>query len=507
MDMQTRRNFIKLGIGSAAALAVSHNLKNAIAGESGKISKSGFPDDFIWGTATSAYQIEGAVNVDGRGPSVWDTFCKKRGVIWQGNTGAVACDHYHRYREDVAMMKELGIKAYRFSISWPRVLPEGRGAANEKGLAFYDRLIDELLQAGIQPACTIFHWDFPEALYQQGGWLNRDVADWFADYTKLVVSRYSDRIKTWITQNEPQCFIGSGLQGGDHAPGLKLKVPDFLTAAHNSLRTHAQAVQVIRATAKNREVQVGYAVVTMAKHPHTESPEDIAAARQAFFEIKQKNAWNNSWWLDPVLEGRYPEDGLKLFGADMPQGFERDLATMRQPLDFLGQNIYSSEAVRADKNGQPETVPWPDGYPRTGTDGQVVTPQCLYWAPRMAYERYKLPIYITENGCTTRDQIFLDGKVHDPQRIDMLNRFLLELNRAVREGIAIKGYFEWSLMDNFEWADGYKQRFGLIYVDYPTQKRIPKDSFYWYKEVIKTNGQSLFGNHVMPVTQVTAAPV
>jgi beta-glucosidase len=489
-------------LATTATVAIPGAMHLARAGEAVARSGTAFPADFVWGAATAAYQIEGAVKEDGRGESIWDVFCRKPGAVWGGNAGDVACDHYHRYREDVALLKQLGAKAYRFSVAWPRVLPLGKGAVNAKGLAFYDRLLDEMLSAGVTPYCTLFHWDLPEALYREGGWLNRDIAGWFADYAAVVVGKFKDRIGHWITQNEPQVYIGAGMLDGGHAPGIRLPVSEFLKAAHNSMRAHAAAVRAIRALAP--ESSVGYVMSSHIKHPVTDSVADIAAARKATYDITVKNSWNNTWWLDPVIKGAYPEVGLRLFGPDMPSGYENDLAEMHPPLDFIGMNIYTSAPVRAGKDGEPETVKWPDGYPRTGVDWQEVAPQSLYWGPRFMHERYQLPIYLTENGCSTRDQIYLDGKVHDPQRIDILHRYLLELRRAIADGVPVKGYFEWSLLDNFEWAEGYKQRFGIVYVDYPTQKRIPKDSFHWYREVIRTNGASLAGNFAMPVDQVTA---
>jgi beta-glucosidase len=500
MNTPTRRKFLQT-LASTSAFAVPGSLRAAAAEISTPPTGPAFPADFAWGTATAAYQIEGAANTDGRGDSIWDVFCRKPGSVFGGNTGEVACDHYHRYRDDVALMKDLGVKAYRFSISWPRVLPEGCGAVNQKGLDFYDRLLDELQKSAITPYCTLFHWDLPQALDEKGGWLNRDIADWFAEYTSVVVGKFKDRIRHWITQNEPQCYIGAGMLDGTHAPGVKLPIPEFLKAAHNSMRAHAASVKAIRAIAPNSSV--GYVMSSHIKHPVSNSAADIAAARNATYDVKDKNSWNNTWWLDPVLKGQYPEQGLRLFGSDMPAGYENDLADMHPPVDFIGMNIYSSAPVRAGDDGNPVEVPWPDGYPRTGVDWQQVCPQALYWGPRFIHERYKLPVFITENGCSTRDQIFLDGKVHDPQRIDILHRYLLELRRAIADGIPVKGYFEWSLLDNFEWADGYKQRFGIVYVDYVSQKRIPKDSFHWYKQVIQSNGTSLAGNFVMPVTQVT----
>lgn len=470
-----------------------------------QVPADAFPRDFLWGTATAAYQVEGAAAEDGRGPSVWDTFCRKKGAVYEGHTGEVACDHYHRLAGDVRLMKELGIGAYRFSVSWSRVLPEGRGRLNPKGLAFYDRLLDSLAGANIVPACTLFHWDFPEALFQQGGWLNRDVANWFADYASLLASRFSDRVVYWITQNEPQCYIGLGHLEGRHAPGLKLKFGEYLRAAHHSMRAHALAVRAIRAAAKHPSTQVGYVLATQVAHPASDSSADREAARQVCFRVEGRNAFNNAWWLDPVLEGRYPADGLAAYAADMPKGFEADLAEMKQPLDFLGLNIYTSRPWRQGSDGKPEQVKLPPGYPLTGVDWQPVMPQSLYWGPKFFFDRYRLPIHITENGLSTRDQISLDGAVHDPQRIDLTQRYLLELHRAMTDGVPVKSYYHWSLLDNFEWAEGYKQRFGLVYVDYPTQKRLPKDSYHWYRGVIASRGKSLFGARAMPAAQMTAS--
>ena len=497
----TRRGF--LGVSAATTVATVGAAKGA-----GKIKAKGddkgapFPKDFVWGAATAAYQIEGAAAEDGKGPSVWDVFCKKKGAIYEGNTGDVACDHYHRYKEDVALMKALGISSYRFSISWPRVLPEGTGALNQKGLDFYNRLVDELHKNGITPMCTLFHWDYPQALYKRGGWLNRDSADWFADYAALMGDKLGDRIKVWITQNEPQCFIGLALRDGVHAPGDKLKDPDYLMAAHNGMRAHAKAVQALRAHAKDGKV--GYVVATQPTQPASEKSEDIEAARQAMFSVLERHEWNNAWWMDPVLLGKYPEDGLATYGKDVPKWKASDLDEMKQPLDFIGMNIYKADTWRQGKDGKPEQVTLPPGYPRSAVDWQPISPGCMYWGPRYFHEKYKLPMSVTENGLSTRDQVFLDGKVHDPQRIDFMHRSLLELGRAVREGLPITGYYAWSILDNFEWADGYKQRFGLVYVDYQTQKRIPKDSFDWYRQVIASGGRTLYlGNKMLPPTQVT----
>ena len=448
-----------------------------------------FPKGFVWGAATASYQVEGAAGEDGKGLSVWDMMCRKEGAIWNGHTGDVACDHYHRYKEDVALMKQIGLYACRFSISWPRVIPEGIGAANPKGLEFYDRLVDELLGADIVPFVTLFHWDYPYELYCRGGWLNPDSPQWFAEHAGVVVEALSDRVVHWMTLNEPQCFIGLGHSDGVHAPGDKLGFAQVLRAAHHALLAHGRAVQAIRSNARVAS-QVGFAPVAMVKFPATDRPEDIEAARSAMFSITERTCFNNTWWLEPVLRGRYPEDGLELFGAAVPQIRDGDMETICQPLDFFGTNVYQGTPVRADEHGQPQVVPHPVGHPLTAFRWPV-TPEALYWAPRLFWERYGLPIFITENGMSNVDWVSLDGKVHDPQRIDFLNRYLLQLRKAIEDGVDVRGYFQWSIMDNFEWAEGYKQRFGLIYVDYPTQKRIMKDSAHWYREVIASNGASL----------------
>lgn len=491
-----------LGV-SAAGVALASSAGARAAGKKKDSGKGGapFPDDFVWGAATASYQIEGAASEDGKGPSVWDVFCKKKGTIYEGNTGDVACDHYHRYKEDVALIKSLGAKSYRFSVSWPRVLPDGTGAVNSKGVDFYSRLVDELLKNGIKPMCTVFHWDYPQALYQRGGWLKRESADWFAEYTTLLADKLGDRVKVWATQNEPQCFIGLALLDGVHAPGEKLKYPEYLTAAHNGMRAHAKAVQVLRA--RVQDAKVGYVLAMQPTQPATDKPEDVEAARAMMWAVPNRSEWNNAWWMDPVLLGKYPEDGVALFGADMPKFKASDLEEMKQPLDYLGLNIYKTDVWRRGSSGKPEQVPFPPGYPRSGVDWQPITPSCLYWGPKFTYERYRLPAMITENGLSTRDQVFLDGKVHDPQRIDYMHRVLLELSRAIKDGVPIGGYYAWSLMDNFEWSDGYKQRFGLTYVDYTTLKRVPKDSFDWYKKVIASNGRTLLDKGSQPVASVT----
>lgn len=464
-------------------------------------ARAEFPADFVWGAATASYQIEGAAYEDGKGPSTWDVFSRRPGAVFEGHNGDVACDHYHRYESDVALMKELGIQSYRFSVNWPRVLPAGVGKVNEKGLDFYDRLVDALIGAGIQPFCTVFHWDFPQELQRRGGFMNRDVADWFAEFTTVLARRLGDRVKYWATQNEPQCYVGLGLLDGAHAPGWKVDFSEYLLAAHNSMRAHGRAVQAIRAAAP--AAKVGYVLAAQCTQPVSDSAADIEAARHGLFAVRQRNPWQNAWWTDPVVLGSYPEDGLRFYGSEMPKFPSRDLDEIKQPLDYLGLNIYKAEPWRQSPNG-PELVPVPPGYPRSAVDWQPMTPSALYWGPRLFHERYRLPIWITENGLSTRCQVYLDGRVHDPQRIDYMHRVLLELRRAMHDGVPVAGYMAWSLLDNFEWADGYKQRFGLIYVDYQSLRRIPKDSFYWYAKVIASRGKALAGDFAVPIAQVTA---
>ena len=451
-----------------------------------------FPPNFAWGVASASYQIEGAAAIDGKGPSVWDMFCRKPGAVWQGQNGDVACDHYHRFREDVALMHELGIPNYRLSISWPRVLPEGVGRVNVRGLDFYDQLVDTLLAAGVTPWVTLFHWDFPLALYQQGGWLNRESADWwFAEYAAVVVERLSDRVTHWMPQNEQPCYISLGLQSGYHAPGDQLAFAQVLRAAHHTLLAHGGAVQAIRAHAK-RPPRIGTALVGGVYEPATDAPEDVAAARAVTFDGHTTNCFSAAFWGDPLFRGVYPEDSPMLSGPDAPVIQDGDLATIQQPLDFCGLNIYhSEERIRAGADGKPEVVPLPPGYAKTTQDFWPVTPGVLYWGPKFYHERYGLPIVITENGHQNVDLIALDGTVHDPQRIDYLQRYLRELARASSDGVPLEGYFQWCFTDNFEWAMGDAIRVGLVYTDYPTQQRIPKDSAYWYREVIKTNGTQL----------------
>jgi beta-glucosidase len=445
--------------------------------------------DFVWGAATASYQIEGAAYADGKGLNTWDVFSRTPGKIWEGCTGNVACDHYHHFKEDVAVMKQIGLKAYRLSISWSRILPDGTGKPNPNGLKFYNALIDELLAAGITPWVTLFHWDYPYKLFHRGGWLNPDSSSWFAEYTSLVIKHYSDRVQHWMTINEPQVFLQHGHRDGTHAPGLTLDWPDVLRATHNVLLSHGRAVQVIRAEAKKKPI-VGFAPVGRTCMPGSDKPEDIDAARRAMFAMNEKHLWSNSWFSDPIFFKQYPEDGLKLFGSSVPQAMASDLEIIGQPLDFYGMNTYRGTFVKMGADEKPESIPFSSTRAQTAYDWEI-TPEALYWGPRFFYERYHQPIVVTENGMSNLDWIHADGKVHDPQRIDFTSHYLQHLKKAAGEGVPIQGYFHWSVMDNFEWAAGFKQRFGLVFVDYPTQKRILKDSAYWYQKVISTNGATL----------------
>jgi len=438
----------------------------------------------IWGCSTASYQIEGSRQAPGRRPCVWDMQCWSEGRVAHDNTGEIACDHINHVDEDLDLMKQIGLQAYRFSVSWPWVIPTGSGASNSAGLDFYDRLIDGLLQRGIEPWLTVFHWDYPYDLFCRGGWLNRDSVQWLADYAGLLAQHYGDRVRSWMTLNEPQCFVGLGHRDGEHAPGLKLSWREVLRVGHHTLMAHGAAVQALRANAK-QEVQIGWAPVCGGVLPLSEDPNHIEEARNATLGRSSKDYWNMAWWIDPVVHGKYPSDAYEVFGADAPQPQDGDMNLIHQPIDFLGLNIYQS------RNGDASGLePYAPGHSETSMDWPV-TPAALRWLPRFAYERYKLPIVITENGLANNDWVMQDGAVHDPQRIDFLGRYLLELQQAVTDGIDLRAYFQWSLMDNFEWSFGYAKRFGLIHVDYANQRRTLKDSAYWYRDLIASNGASL----------------
>lgn len=458
-----------------------------------------FNQNFAWGAATAAYQIEGAHDADGKSSSVWDHMVRWPEKIHLGENGDIACDHYHRLEEDLNLMEEIGLNAYRFSFAWTRILPEGTGRPNEDGLAFYDRLIDGLLARNIQPWGTLFHWCYPMALYRKGGWLNDESSEWFCEYATVIAKRYGDRIQNWITLNEPQMFIHLGHHIGCHAPGLQLPQTDIARCIHHVLLAHGKASLAIREHA-SAEPTIGWAPavgISSVDPEYTSDPEVVSHAKEGHFQCNPDSgnlANGSSIWCDPVFLKKYPENFLLHYGNQLPADWEKDLETIATPIDFCGMNIYAAWGQHTrDENGdlayRPEST-FGEGFPRT-LFGWPLTPEALYWGPVFFKERYNIPIVITENGMSGHDWVSLDGKVHDPQRIDFTARYLSELKRAAKDGVDIRGYFHWSLMDNFEWAEGYKHRFGLIHVDYPTGTRTLKDSAGWYRSVIETNGASL----------------
>jgi beta-glucosidase len=476
----SRRAFLKL---NAGALATAYARIPLSAQD-----LAPFPRDFVWGASTSAYQIEGATTVDGRGEGIWDVFCRKAGAIQNGENADTACDHYHRYVDDVRLMKDLGLGAYRFSVSWPRIQPQGTGAVNDKGLDFYKRLVDELLRAGVAPYLTLYHWDFPQALQARGGWLTRDAAGWFGDFAGIVARAMGDRVDVWLTMNEPRSFLGGGYVAGVHAPGLKLPLKDVLHVGHVLNLAHGRAVQAIRANA-GRPVRVGWAPDCSPAVPLTNGDADIAAAKSTTFASPRARftagAWwsNNTWWFDPILRGSYPSEALSSVGADAPEVLAGDMDTIRQPLDFLGVNVYGGSRVRAGTDGRAQTVPFTTDWPRADNGWELV-PDALYWAPKWLHERYGLPIYVLENGLSLHDTITEDGQVHDVRRIQFMTQYLGALQRAIGDGVPVRGYLHWSLLDNFEWHNGYRERFGLVYVDFGSERRVLKDSARWYAKII-----------------------
>lgn len=432
-----------------------------------------FPDQFLWGAATAAYQIEGAWDADGKGESIWDRFSHTPGTVDNGDTGDVACDHYHRYAEDVALMRRLGLRAYRFSISWPRVIPRGRGAPNPAGLDFYDRLVDALLAAEIQPFATLYHWDLPQALQDEGGWGSRATVEAFAEYAALMARRLGDRVRAWITINEPQVVAFAGHKSGQHAPGLKDEKL-ALQVAHHLLVAHGLAAQAIRAV--HPQAQIGIALNLWPVEPASDVPEDRAEAERRWRQ-------DNAWFLEPLFYQRYPQEIWEAYGDKAPRIAPDDWAWIGVRLDFLGVNYYSRSLVTARGNIAP--VP---GADYTAMGWEVHAPALERLLRRLKQEYPPIPIAITENGAAFDDTVGPDGRVHDPCRIAYLRDHLIALHRAIQAGVDVRAYFVWSLLDNFEWTFGYSKRFGLVYVDYPTQRRIVKDSGEWYAQVIARNG-------------------
>ncbi len=443
---------------------------------------------FTWGTATSAYQVEGAAQEDGRGLSIWDSFVKQKGRIADGSDGSVACDHYHRYKEDVALLKELGVNAYRFSVSWTRLLPSGEGQINQKGADFYSRLIDELLKNDITPVLTLHHWDYPLALYYKGGWLNRDLTDLFGEYAQKVVQLYGDRVNDYITLNEPQCMLGCAYDDEDHAPGTKTGTREQLQILHNFLLAHGKAAKIIRESG----AKVSIAPTSNFYIPATE--KDIEAARAASMGAMLNSwIWSDNYYLDPIVFGKYPEEYYEKFADVLPEIKPGDMKIISEPIDYICQNIYRGDYVRCGANGKAELLPRAQGEPHTDMNWRV-TPDVLYWATKFITERYKLPLVISENGSAYADLPSTENgktRVHDGARVEYIRSHLKSVIRAREEGLPLIGYFYWSLLDNFEWSFGYNRRFGLVYVDYKTQQRIKKDSFDFYKNAIKADGNNL----------------
>ena len=442
-----------------------------------------FPTSFLWGAATSAYQIEGSPLVDGAGPSIWHRFLRTPGLTKDGDTGDVACDHYRRMADDVAMMKRLGLKAYRFSIAWARILPEGRGAVNERGLGFYERLVDTLLANGIEPMATLFHWDLPVALDDRGGWLNPDVADWFADYAEVMIRRLDDRIKLWATLNEPWVVTDGGYLHGALAPGHKNRF-EAPIASHQLLRSHGKAVQAYRALGKH---QVGLVVNIEPKYPASKTPLDLAATRRA-------EAYMNRQYLDPIFFGEYPEAMAELFGEAWPRFPSADFDDIRAPVDFVGINYYKRGVTKNDPHKLIERASGvrQTRSTHTETDWEVYAPgltDILLWFR----ERYGvMPLYVTENGAAFYDPpTAQNGEVDDPLRVDYLRQHIAALREALRRGVDVRGYFVWSLLDNLEWSLGFSKRFGIVHVDFHTLQRTPKKSARFYSEVIATNGAAI----------------
>lgn len=438
-----------------------------------------FPSDFIWGAATASYQIEGGWDEDGKGENIWDRFSHTPGKVENGDTGDVACDHYHRWREDIGLMKEIGLQAYRFSVSWGRILPEGRGQVNSAGIDFYNRLVDGLLEKGIEPYLTLYHWDMPQVLQDQGGWPARSTAEAFVEYADLVSRNLGDRVKNWMTLNEPFVSALIGYLEGRHAPGHQ-DVDEMLAASHHLLLAHGLSVPVIRANSSNSEV--GIVLNLNQMHPASKSPADRAAAWL-------DDGIVNRWYLDP-LEGRgYPLDIVKHFGKSLDFVFESDLDSIAAPLDFLGVNYYTrrisrSQEIPEEENEPREVYPNPDP---TEMGWEVYPPGLLEILARINFD-YNFPkLYVTENGAAYDDSVGEDGHVNDPLRVRYLQSHFKSVSKAIKMGVPVKGYFVWSLLDNFEWAHGYSKRFGLIFVDYGTQDRVLKDSAWYYKEVIKSN--------------------
>lgn len=439
-----------------------------------------FPDDFMWGAATAAYQIEGAVDEDGRGPSIWDTFSRRPSAVLRGDTGDIACDHYHRWEEDLDLLADLGVDSYRFSVAWPRVMPSADGVVNTRGLNFYDRLVDGLLTRGIAPMVTLYHWDLPQAMQDLGGWAERDVTHHFVDYVRAVRGRLGDRVAHWLTLNEPYCSAFVGHIEGRHAPGIQDE-PTAVAVLHHLLLAHGQAVNALRADGVTG--QVGITCNLTSPHPATDSAEDVAAT-------KRLDLYENRMFLDPLFRGAYPEDAPEYYRGVTDFSFvhDGDLDVISTPIDFFGINYYERHFVRADPADPVRG--WqrvPDPHPTAVGIG--VHPDGLREILlRVTNEYTKLPLIVTETGIALHDYVDPNGEIKDDERIDFFDGHIRATHGAMADGANVVGFFPWSLMDNYEWAWGYGYRFGMTYVDYGTQCRIPKASYRWFKDVIARNG-------------------
>lgn len=480
----SRRSLARMAGCCVAALSLPQSRWSSAAHASSveaSCRSGSFPKGFLWATATASYQVEGAVHEDGRGTSIWDSFAHTPGSVANNATGDIADDFYHRYRDDIQLMKSLGIKAFRFSVAWSRVFPEGAGRPEPRGIAFYDRLLDALLEAGIDPYCTLYHWDLPQPLQDRGGWENADTAQAFADYAGYVAAKISDRVPAFMTLNELRTFIENGNVLGTHAPGYKLDAGRIAQMSHHALLGHALAVEAIRAHSRSA-VRVGIADNVLATIPAIDSPRYREAARRAMRE-------ENAMYLTAVLEGRYTDAYLKRLGANAPKFTAEQMKKIGAPLDFVGLNLYQPFYVRPDESEAGYAlIPPPPSFPHMLSPWITLGPDVLYWAPKMVHELWHVDnLYITENGTSSSDQIAADGKIYDTDRVMFLRNGLTQLQRAIAEGVPVKGYFLWSLLDNFEWADGYERRFGIVHVDFATQKRTPKLSAEYYARVIEKN--------------------
>ena len=435
---------------------------------------------FAWGTATAAFQIEGGYREDGKGDSIWDVYTHALARMGRGAVGDVACDHYHRFREDIRLMAGMGVNAYRFSIAWSRVLPNGTGEVNEAGIRFYSDLIDEMRAYGIEPYVTLYHWDLPQALFERGGWVSDEMPDWFYRYARLIGERFGDRVKHFITINEPSNIIEGMTPGGSNAPARGYSMPERLNAIHNILLSHGMAVKALRETVDG--AKIGIAPCSGVPCPPADDPVFIERARQSYFYMSPQDPKDSvTVWLDPIFFGDYPQEYYEVYGDQMPEIHPGDLELISQPIDFCFQNIYGGQRYRSDGNGG--WTPDMDGITYNML-GWAVVPDALYWGSRFLYERYQKPVCIMENGYCSADTVERDGCVHDMARCRFLEDYLGALMRAKADGVDIRGYFYWTLMDNLEWELGFEPRFGLIHVDFETLIRTPKDSYFRYRDLI-----------------------